>query len=180
MDELDALFFVFGDSKGDSMMSIRLGELLVENGVLTVEQRDQVLKLQEKLKRPFGVIAEEHFGVSPGDIDQAWAEQYAMIATRVDPLSCAVDEQALELITKRQAWQFGLIPILDDGVEIQFVTSVECLSRALRFVGWRMPSLCHFGICDLHTLKLGLAMHYPFESLDSGMVDQILKNNPAA
>ena len=161
-------------------MSIRLGELLVERGALSVEQRDEILKLQEKLIRPFGVIAEERFGVLPSDIDQAWAEQYGMIASRVDPLGCDVDDGVLGLISKRQAWQFGLIPISDDGDEICFVTSVECLSRALRFVGWRMPGACSFGICDLHTLKLGLAMHYPFESLDSGMIDHILKHNPAA
>ena len=161
-------------------MSIRLGELLVSHGKLSIAQRDEILDIQKEFHRPFGVIAEERFGVSPGDIEQVWAEQYAMIATRVDPLAYEVSEQTLKLITKRQAWQFGLIPILEHGSEIEFVTSVECLGRALRFVGWRMSETCSFGICDLHTLKLGLAMHYPFESMDSGLMDQIIRQNPAA
>lgn len=161
-------------------MTIRLGELLVEQGALTLAQCDEIVAIQSQTARPFGVIAEERFGVSPGVIEQAWAEQYAMIATRIDPLSVEVHEQTLALITKRQAWQFGLLPILEHDGEIEFVTSMECLARALRFVGWRMPGVCTFGICDLHTLKLGLSMHYPFESLDAGMADDFLRKRPAA
>jgi len=161
-------------------MSIRLGELLVEQGAITVSQRDEILTIQSKTPRPFGVIAEERFGVSPSTIEQAWASQYAMIATRVDPLAFEIKEPLRSLVTKRQAWQFGLIPMQEVEGEIEFVTAMECLSRALRFVGWRIPQLCTFRICDLHTLKLGLAMHYPFESLDGGLMDQMIKKNPAA
>lgn len=161
-------------------MSIRLGELLVEQGALTIDQRNEILDHQKQSPRPFGVIAEERFGVSPGDIEQAWASQYAMIATRVDPLAIELEEQTRSLLSKRQAWQFGLIPVLEIHGEIEFVTSMECLARALRFVGWRIPGLCTFGICDLHTLKLGLAMHYPIEGMDTGLVDQIIKHKPAA
>ena len=162
-------------------MGIRLGELLVEHGAISVAQRDEILEIQKHTPRPFGVIAEEHFGVSPGDIEQAWAEQYAMIATRVDPLALEINEQTLALISKRQAWQFGLLPVLEHNGEIEFVTARECLARALRFVGWRMSEECAFGICDLHTLKLGLSMHYPFGALDAGTADEFLrKRNPAA
>jgi hypothetical protein len=161
-------------------MSIRLGELLVEQGALSVEQRDEILKIQRESHRPFGVIAEERFDVSPGAVEQAWASQYAMIATRIDPLAVEIDEQTRSLISNRQAWQFGLIPILEHNGEIEFVTSMECLARALRFVGWRIPDRCTFGVCDLHTLKLGLAMHYPIENMDMDLVDQIIKHRPAA
>lgn len=161
-------------------MGIRLGELMVEQGAISREQCEEILACQREHHQPFGVIAEERFGVSPGDIEQAWAAQYAMIATRVDPLSLEIHEQTLALITKRQAWQFGLLPILEHNGEVEFVTSRECLARALRFVGWRMSGVCTFGICDLHTLKLGLSMHYPFEALDSGMADRFLRKNSAA
>ena len=161
-------------------MGIKLGELLVEQGALSASQRDEILKIQYEVHRPFGVIAEERFGVSPGDIEQAWASQYAMIATRIDPLVVDIDERILGLLTERQAWQFGLIPLSEHAGEIEFVTSMECLARALRFVGWRIPSLCTFGICDLHTLKLGLSMHYPIEQMDMGLMDQIISRRPAA
>ena len=161
-------------------MSIRLGELLVEQGALTLEQRDEVLRLQEEAHRPFGVIAEEYFGVSPNVIEDVWAKQYAMIALRLDPLAVQVDQSVLDIITKRQAWQFGLIPVREHQGEMEFVTSMECMARALRFVGWRMPVLSTFYICDLHSLKRGLALHYPFESLDAEMADKFLRHKPAA
>jgi len=161
-------------------MTIRLGELLVEQGAMTSEQCEEILAYQKKHPRPFGVIAEERFGILPGDVEQAWASQYAMIAPRIDPLSIEVHEQTLALLSKRQAWQFGLLPVLEHDGEIEFVTSMECLARALRFVGWRMTEHCSFAICDLHTLKLGLAMHYPFEAMDAGMADRFLRKKPAA
>jgi hypothetical protein len=161
-------------------MTIRLGELLVEQGAITTAQRDEIIQIQRTSPRPFGVIAEEHFGVAPGDIEQAWASQYAMIARRIDPLVVEIDPELSELVSKRQAWQFGLIPVRQVEDETEFVTASECLARALRFVGWRMNGLCTFGICDLDTLKSGLSMHYPFESLDSGMADKFLHRKPAA
>ncbi len=161
-------------------MSIRLGELLVQQGALTAAQRDEVLAIQRGSHRPFGVIAEEHFGVSPSDIEQAWAAQYAMIAPRVDPAAMEIDVALLELITKRQAWQFGLIPVADLGDEIQFATSREALARALRFVGWRLPNLCTFAICDLTTLRRGLDTHYPFDGADIELADRFIHRNPAA
>ncbi|MBL4697804.1 MAG: hypothetical protein JKX70_03120 [Phycisphaerales bacterium] len=161
-------------------MSIKLGELLVEQGAMTAQERDEVLEIQRRSPRPFGVIAEEHFGVSPAIIEQAWAWQYAMIAPRVDPLAMEINEQTLAMLTNRQAWQFGLIPILEHEGEIEFVTSMECLARALRFVGWRISEECTFGICDLHTLKLGLSMHYPIENMDTSLMDRVIIRNPAA
>jgi len=161
-------------------MCIRLGELLMVHGALTGEQRDEILEIQSKSHRPFGVIAEERFGVAPAIIELAWAEQYASIAKRINPLEIEVDDQLRGLITKRQAWQFGLIPIRQLDDEIEFVTSMECLIRALRFVGWRMQCLCSFGVCDLQTLKQGLDMHYPFESASSEMFDKMNKQSPVA
>ncbi len=161
-------------------MGIKLGELLVEQGALSVSQRDEILQIQHTVRRPFGVIAEERFGVSPEDIEQAWASQYAMIAARVDPLAIEIEPRILGLLTERQAWQFGLIPLGEYDNEIKFVTSMECLARALRFVGWRIPALCTFDICDLHTLKCGLAMHYPIEQMDMGLMDQIISRRSVA
>ena len=161
-------------------MSIRLGELLVQQGAISAQQRDEILELQKGSRRPFGVIAEERFGVAPGDIEQAWAAQYALIAPRIDPATIEIEVGVLELITKRQAWQFGLIPVADLGEEIQFVTSRESLARALRFVGWRMPNLCTFAICDLETLKRGLDTHYPFDGVDRQLADRFMCKKPAA
>lgn len=161
-------------------MSIRLGELLVQQGAITVEQQAVILELQRDSSRPFGVIAEERFGIHPCVIEQAWAAQFAMIAQRINPAEFEISDDALELITKRQAWQFGFIPIERLDGEIRLVAARETLARALRFVGWRIPDLCTFGICDLPVLRRGLEIHYPLPGADVELVDRFMKKRPAA
>ena len=161
-------------------MSIRLGELLVLQGVLTPEQQVEILEIQKKSGRPFGLIAEECFGVDPCAIEQAWAAQYAMIAQRVSPCELEIPEDVLSLISKRQAWQFGFMPIARCDGEIQMVAARETLARALRFVGWRISDLCTFAICDVDSLRRGLETHYPLPGADVELVDRFMKNRPAA
>lgn len=153
-------------------MSIRLGELLVLQGMITSEQQQQILDFQKQTGRPFGVIAEEQFGVDPSVIEQAWATQYAMISVRMDPGEHEIDPSVLDLVTKRQAWQFGFIPISQTEYETNLVASRETLARALRFVNWRLPGVCTFAICDLKALRRGLETHYPLPGADSELLSR--------
>lgn len=161
-------------------MSIRLGELLVLQGVITPDQQQEILRLQRDSGRPFGLIAEERFAVDPCAIEQAWAAQYAMIAHRIDPSKVEIPADVLGLVSKRQAWQFGFIPVARGAGEIQMVASRETLARALRFVGWRIGELCTFAICDLDTLRRGLETHYPLPGADVELVDRFMKHRRAA
>ncbi len=150
-------------------MTIRLGDLLVEHGCLTTEQRDRIVETQRCNPRPFGLLAEELFGVSPSDVEAAWAVQYSSIAPRFDPRLHAIGPEVLSLIEPRQAWQFRLIPVRHEGDEHVFVTCVDSLSRALRFTGWRIPGPCTFCVCDPGVLTIGLGMHYPMQGMDTGL-----------
>jgi hypothetical protein len=161
-------------------MSIRLGDLLVVQGVITSEQQQQILEIQYNSARPFGVIAEEEFGVEPGAVEQAWAAQFAMIAQRIDPSLLEIPEHVLGLVSKRQAWQFGFLPVSQDEHETVLVSTRETLARSLRFVNWRLPGVCTFGICNLKTLKRGLETHYPFPGADAAMSDRFGNQRPAA
>ena len=67
------------------MTEIRLGQLLVERGMLTEEQVGRVLAQQQETGEPFGVLAERLFGVEPEAIEEAWARQYAGLTRTVDP-----------------------------------------------------------------------------------------------
>ena len=44
-------------------MTLRLGDLLVNRGAMTGQQRDAVLEYQRLTGRPFGELAERLFGV---------------------------------------------------------------------------------------------------------------------
>ncbi len=161
-------------------MTIRLGDILVRHRCLTPDQRDEILRVQHDTARPFGVLAEELFGVSPADVETAWASQYAAIAPRYDPRLHPVEPEILRTIERRQAWQFRLIPVRREGDETVFVTSVEDLARALRFTGWRINGPCTFCICDRDTLSIGLSMHYPIEGMDHTFLGRVMDDLEAA
>lgn len=151
-------------------MTLRLGDLLVGKGVLTAAQRDSVLEYQRLTGRPFGELAERMYGVCQSVIEQAWAEQYASIAPRLDPRRETVEGEALALVERRQAWQFRVLPLRFDDQELMICTTQEHLARALRFAGWKIQASCYFVLTD--PLKLGEALmrHYPMAGMNAGLV----------
>lgn len=159
---------------------IRLGELLVGLGALNAEQRDTVLERQSTLGRPFGALAEELYGVDPAAVDHALATQYASVAPRLDPRMIEPNDEVLVIISRRQAWQFGLIPVRRANNEVLFVSSHEALARAMRFVGWRVTEPVSFALCEHGMLVSGLEMHYPIDGMDAGMLDKVLSFSDAA
>lgn len=147
------------------MTTLHLGDLLVRNNVLTEEQRDAVLEAQSLRGGPFGAIAEEMFGVSPSAVERAWAEQYAMFAPHIDPRNYNVNQRALEAVSRRQAWQFCLLPLEFKGSDLIAVTTQEHLVRALKFAGWRMGHACQLLLSDPVHLGEALQMHYPMAGM---------------
>ncbi|MFG0328676.1 MAG: hypothetical protein ACF8PN_02150 [Phycisphaerales bacterium] len=146
-------------------MAVRLGELLVRFGALTEQEVQRVLDEQQDTGRPFGEIAERRFGLSSSQIEAAWAEQFAQITQRIDPQSEEICPQALQLVNRRQAWQFQLLPIRRDGREFMVATTVENLPRAARFFAWRLGEPVYFVLCDDDALEAALRRHYPIEGM---------------
>lgn len=147
------------------MEHLHLGALLVRHGVLTAQQRDAVLAAQKSRGGPFGALAEEMYGVSPHAVEKAWAEQYAGFAPRVDPRDRQIDQQVLEVVSRRQAWQFRILPLESRGDGIVACTTQEGLVRALRFAGWRLGPLCQFVLCEPLHLGEALCAHYPMAGM---------------
>jgi len=146
-------------------MAIRLGDLLVDRGILTDAQRIEILEEQRTTSRPFGELAERLFDVSESVIEEAWAEQYAGLAERVDPRVEPIDPDVIKLVDRRQAWQFGVLPLKRDGDEVIVCTTTTNLPRALRFVGWRIPRMCVFQIATAEQLAQALQVHYPLAGM---------------
>ena len=66
------------------MKGIQIGQLLIEQGVLTPKQVDHILKVQKISHRPFGDLAERLFGISPQAVEDAWVQQYLRMVGTVD------------------------------------------------------------------------------------------------
>lgn len=148
-------------------MYLRLGDVLVKRGVISAEQRDRILDEQKRSGRPFGLLAERMFGVTASAIEDAWAEQYASLVGITDPSRERLDPYAQSLIERRQAWQFGVLPMRFEGDELVVCTTQENLARAMRFMGWRIGQPCRFQIAEAHALARVLGEVYPMGGMDA-------------
>ncbi len=146
-------------------MPLRFGDLLVVSGVLTAEQRDQVLEEQRLVARPFGELAERMFGVDPDTIEQAWATQYESLAGVIDPGTVDIDPDAAIVVTPRQAWQFKVLPLRFEHGELMLCTPRQNLPRALRFAATQLAESCFFVVAEPEPMAEVLQRLYPMPGL---------------
>jgi len=142
-------------------VGVRLGEILVDRGVLTQVQVDEILDKQDRTGRPFGDLAERMFGVSAADVENAWAEQLSTLTEHVDPCAETVEADVCSLVSSRQAWQFGLLPMRHERGEIIVATTADYLPRASRFVAWSFPVPVLFVVAEAEALERALHRYHP-------------------
>ncbi len=147
------------------MTEVRLGQLLVESSVLTSQQVTDIVTEQERTGEPFGLLAERLFGVDPRKIEEAWAQQYARLTRTVNPRIEVFDEQASELVTRRQAWQFRILPLRFEGRELLIATSQQHLRRALRFATNVIGIPVFFVMAEPLALGRALCDRYPLPGM---------------
>lgn len=143
------------------MPGIQIGQLLVEQGVLTQKQVDHILQIQRVSARPFGDLAERLYGVSPEAVEDAWVQQYVRTAGIIDLAGVSIDGQCLDLINRRQAWQFQVLPICREGTNLSFATDAEHLVRAINFTTHRLNEPVYFLIAERQQLRDYLMRHFP-------------------
>jgi type IV pilus assembly protein PilB len=152
-------------------MEVRLGQLLIQSGVLTQAQVEQALREQAATGEPFGLLCERLFSINPNAVEDAWATQYVSLTRRVDPLTEDVDRKALELVTRRQAWQFRVLPLRFDGNELMLATTRQHLRRALRFANNVIAVPVYLVLAEPKALGEALCRHYPLPGMTAGAID---------
>ena len=140
---------------------IQIGQLLIEQGVLTEKQVAHILKVQKISHRPFGDLAERLYGINPRAIEDAWVQQYVRIAGTVDLDEQRMDEQCLRLINRRQAWQFHVLPVNREEQNLNLATTAEGLVRAVNFSTRKLDEPVYFQIAERKQLREFLMKHYP-------------------
>jgi hypothetical protein len=151
--------------------SVRLGDLLVQHGVLSPDQKEQILRIQQLRGGAFGSLAEELFGVSPASVERAWAEQYAQYSPIVDPNDFEPETEVLNLIEKRQAWQFKLLPLQFTGDRLVVCSSQNNLPRAMKFAGWRLGHDTEFLLAKPRDLGEAMMRWYPMGGMTPAMIE---------
>ncbi len=143
------------------MAGIQIGQLLVEQGVLTDAQVRHVLAVQRMSHRPFGDLAERLYGIDPRAVEDAWVEQYIRVTGVTDLEDQIVETECLRLLNRRQAWQFHLLPLSRDDQGLQMATSAEDLVRSVNFAARKLDEPVHFLIAERMQLREFLMRYYP-------------------
>ena len=143
------------------MKGIQIGQLLIEQGVLTGTQVEHILKVQKISHRPFGDLAERLFGISPQAVEDAWVQQYLRIDGTVDLDDQKFDEHCLRLLNRRQAWQFHMLPMTRDAENLNIATDADSLIRAVNFSAKKLDEPIYFQIAERKQLRDFLMRHYP-------------------
>ena len=143
------------------MQGIQIGQLLVEQGVLTESEVSHIVKVQKHCNRPFGDLAERLYGINPRAVEDAWVEQYIRVAGVVDLEEVETDTECLRLLNRRQAWQFHSLPVNRDQNMLNIATSAEDLVRAVNFSTSSLGEPANFLIAERTQLREFLMKHYP-------------------
>lgn len=143
------------------MAGIRIGQLLVEQGVLSDVQVQHVLKIQKETGRPFGDLAERLFGISPKAVEDAWVEQYIRTAGVIDLDEVEVEKECLRMLNRRQAWQFHVLPANREHGELTVATHPDNLVRAVNFATRSLDEPVYFMLAERTQLREFLMKHYP-------------------
>jgi type II secretion system (T2SS) protein E len=153
--------------------TIKIGEILIEQGVLTEQQVFEVLQAQKQQRMPFGVLAERMFDVTLHSIESAWVEQYHRFTGTIDLDHEKFDNEALRVLNRRQAWQFELLPIRTepDG-ELLMAASANRLARAVTFAANRIDRAVYFRIAEQEQLREFLQQHYPMPELSREIIQK--------
>ncbi len=149
---------------------LRLGEVLIEQGMLTESQVDAILREQRETNRPFGVIAESLCSISTEAIEDAWACQYAQNTRTIDPFVEIPRTEAKEMITTRQAWQFRCLPMSLEGETLVIATTPKHLRRALKFATSVLCRPAYFVMATENRLAAALTEHYPIGGMGTSTV----------
>ena len=153
--------------------TIKIGEILVEQGILSEQQVFEVLEAQKQHRMPFGVLAERMFDVTLHSIENAWVEQYHRFTGTIDLSTEKFDHEALRVLNRRQAWQFELLPIRTepDG-EMLMAASANRLARAVTFAANRIDRAVYFRIAEQAQLRDFLQQHYPMPELSREIIQK--------
>ncbi|MEM6315713.1 MAG: hypothetical protein AAF743_16620 [Planctomycetota bacterium] len=150
-----------------------IGELLVKRGLLTDEQVAHILDVQRDGGGAFGDLAERLYGIDAVAVEDAWIEQYKLIAGETDLDQIEVDEQCLRLINRRQAWQFGIVPVSREAGLLSVATDADNLVRGLNFSTRHFAEPVSMLLAERTQLREFLERHYPVPEHISKYADSL-------
>lgn len=152
---------------------LRIGQILLDQGVLNEQQVFEIVQAQQRQHLPFGVLAERMFDVTLESIEHAWVEQYHQFTGTIDLSYQQFDERVLRLINRRQAWQFEVLPVhIEASGELLVAASRHRLARAVAFVAGRINHPTYFRVAESQQLRAFLQRYYPMPEISDAILQR--------
>jgi len=143
-----------------------IGQILVEQGVLTPNQVARALAAQAERETPLGRVAEMLFNIERTAVIQALAEQVAMRAPEASLASEEFDPQCLHMISAKEAWDCLILPIRWDKGELLCATTIETLPVAIELLQAKLDCPYHFVIAEMRPLEGFISSLYSYEGVE--------------
>ena len=140
---------------------LKLGELLVRQGLLTPQQVAHVLDVQAAVHRPFGDLAERLYDLDPKAVAGVWVKQFVEQTREQDVAGERVEADWLPLLRPRQAWQFRMVPLRREWDHLLVAADARGLLRAVIFAAVALPMPPCFVLAEPASLRALLMRCYP-------------------
>lgn len=152
---------------------LKIGQILINQGVLSEQQVFEICEAQRETGTPFGVLAERMFDVTIQSIEGAWIEQYHQQTGTLDLAGVQIDSRALELIDRRQAWQFQMMPVCFEPTgEVVVAASRERLARTVTFSAKQFKQEVYLRVAEPTQLRAYLQKHYAMPEVPEEMLQR--------
>ena len=143
-----------------------IGNILIEQGVLTQSQVDRALQAQAEREAPLGRIAEQLFDIERMTVIEALAEQVVMRAPDASLATETFDPQCLRMIAAKEAWDCLILPIRWEDGELLCATTVETLPAAIELLQQKLDCPFHSAIAEMRPLEEFIASLYAYEGVE--------------
>lgn len=138
-----------------------LGTLLVEKGILSDTQVEQILARQVQTGLPFGQMAVSMFSVRMTDVWRALASQQRESIGHVDLGAETHEDDALSAVPGRFAWASRILPLRFENGTLICATTAKALPDAMAALCERLDHPVTFVLAEEIQLKGYIMQRYP-------------------
>lgn len=98
-------------------------------------------------------VQDKPLGVADRKQGVSWAERYARLCEHREILAQEIERECAKLVTRRQAIQFGIVPIRWDEGHLEIATTREKVERAMGFCSHSVTRFCRLVLVDEGNLR---------------------------
>jgi type IV pilus assembly protein PilB len=155
----------------------KLGEYLLDAGLITDQQLKEALRRQRQTKEPLGHILARQGMVSEGDICRVLHQQLGLPI--VDLESVAIDEQVIALIREDLAKKYTAIPIeLENRNTIRVALADPLNAQALEDIKFQSGYFVRPVLAPPSLIVEAIAKYYHIDASVVEILENIIKNDP--